>query len=81
MHQHHKRLGAFVLENQRLDNGVFIDVEFAGRDLGAAVLLVVIEMRREGDLVGLEKSNGRRFRSVFVLHDSVLWLDMDTLEA
>lgn len=49
VHQDDKRAGVFVLHDQRLDYGVFADIQFTCRNGGAAVLLVVVKMARIGD--------------------------------
>jgi len=44
VHQYDEGLAAFVFHYQGFNDGVFCDIEFAGRDLGAAVILIVVEM-------------------------------------
>jgi hypothetical protein len=63
----------FVLHDQGLDHGVLGDVQFARRDLGAAVLLVLVEVVGMGDAVLVQELGRRRFGSrirvgVFVSH-------------
>ena len=44
VHQYDEGLAVFVFHYQSFHDGVFCDIEFAGRYLGAAVIFIVVKM-------------------------------------
>ena len=44
VHEHDQRFGVFVFHHQCFDHGMFVDIELARRNAGAAVLFVVVKM-------------------------------------
>jgi hypothetical protein len=58
-------LRVLVLHDQGLDHGVLGDVEFARRDLGAAMLLVLVEVVGMGDPVLVQELGRRGFGARF----------------
>ncbi len=61
VHQHDQGLAVFVFHHQRLDHRVLGYVELAGGDIGAAMLLVLVEMVGMGDAVLWQKPGRRGF--------------------
>jgi hypothetical protein len=65
VHQDDQRLRVLVFHDQGLDHGVFGDVEFARRHLGAAVFLVLVEVVGMGDAVLVQELGRRGFGARF----------------
>jgi len=68
VHEHDERRAGVVFHDERLDDGVLVDAEFAGRDAGAAVLLVAIHVLGERHAGGAKHADCWCGRSCVMSH-------------
>lgn len=78
MHQDEEGVCILVFHHERLDHCMFINIQFARRNFGAAVFFIFVWVAGKRDAMLAQETGCRRFRVVFVgfCHDVDKELDV-----